>query len=277
MSITAALAAISPPTRRLSELDPTSVAKQLTLLEHNHFRKIKIDEFFMQSWSKKKDGGVGANAASKSRLVTFINWFNRVAYGIATEVVKLTVLKERVVMLKRLIFVAEICVKWNNFNTAFEIVAGLNLGPVSRLAKTWKAMPAKYMDAWNKLNRIVSSESSYRTYRQLIAQIKEQGASIPVLPYLGVNLSDLTFTEDGNPTYVTNDECSPGELIKIINFSKFKMISKLLSGILKFQSGQYDFEYDEHVQRWLRTEWEAASSKELYEMSLLCEPRIVST
>ncbi|KAJ3238683.1 hypothetical protein HDU78_003363 [Chytriomyces hyalinus] len=278
MSITAALAAISPPTRRLSELDPTSVAKQLTLLEHNHFRKIKIDEFFMQSWSKKKDGGVGVNAASKSRLVTFINWFNRVAYGIATEVVKLTVLKERVVMLKRLIFVAEICVKWNNFNTAFEIVAGLNLGPVSRLAKTWKALPAKYMDAWNKLNRIVSSESSYRTYRQLIAQIKEQGASIPVLPYLGVNLSDLTFTEDGNPTYVTNDECSsPGELIKIINFSKFKMISKLLSAILKFQSGQYDFEYDEHVQRWLRTEWEAASSKELYEMSLLCEPRIVST
>ncbi|KAI9328809.1 ras guanine nucleotide exchange factor domain-containing protein [Obelidium mucronatum] len=276
LSIAAALNEMEPPLappKKFSEFDPTLVAKQITLLEHSHFRKIKIDEFYGQAWAKKKAGSGSAAAAGKSRLVAFINWFNRVAYGVATEVVKPQVIKERVTMLKRFIFIAELCVKWNNYNTAFEIVAGLNLGPVSRLAKTWKALPTKYVDVWNKLNKIVSSESSYRAYRQLMNQFNQFSPGAAVLPYLGVNLSDLTFTEDGNPSY-NSDDPATGE--RIINFSKFRMISKILGGILKSQVGQYDFVFDDDVQRWLKNEWEAASSKELYDMSLLCEPRAAS-
>ncbi|KAJ3060861.1 hypothetical protein HDU98_003173 [Podochytrium sp. JEL0797] len=259
--------------RKLSDLDPTIVAKQLTLLEHNHFRKIHIEEFYAQSWSKKKPTTGSSNSLfSKSRLVAFINWFNRVAYGVATEVLKLQVLKERVTMLKRLIFIAELCGKWHNYNTLFEIVAGLNLGPISRLSKTWKALPAKYLEIWTKLNKIASSESSYRTYRHLISQLKQSSSSgTPVLPYLGVNLSDLTFTEDGNSSSTTDD--TSGE--KLVNFSKFRMIAKLLTGVLGCQAGKYEFEYDDTVQRWLRSEWEAVSSKQLYELSLVCEPRAV--
>ncbi|KAJ3289543.1 hypothetical protein HDU79_003983 [Rhizoclosmatium sp. JEL0117] len=253
--------------KRLSDLDPVSLAKQLTLLEHTYFRKIKIDEFYAQSWAKSK------KPSSNSRLLTLINWFNRVAYGVATEIVKQSVLKDRVIVLKRLISIADHCVKWNNFNTAFEIVAGLNLGPVSRLAKTWKALPVKYVDMWEKLSKVVSSEGSYRTYRQLISQQQSLDSPGPVLPYLGVNLSDLTFTEDGNPTHVF-DEASKEQ---VINFSKFRMISKLLNGIIKSQVGQFDFEHDEVANRWIRQEWEALSSKELYEMSLVCEPRVVAS
>ncbi|ORY50306.1 ras GEF [Rhizoclosmatium globosum] len=241
----------SQPKKRLSDLDPVSLAKQLTLLEHTYFRKIKIDEFYAQSWAKSK------KPSSSSRLLTLINWFNRVAYGVATEIVKQSVLKDRVIVLKRLISIADHCVKWNNFNTAFEIVAGLNLGPVSRLAKTWKALPVKYVDMWEKLSKVVSSEGSYRTYRQLISQQQSLDTPGPVLPYLGVNLSDLTFTEDGNPTHVF-DEASKEQ---VINFSKFRMISKLLNGIIKSQTGQFDFEHDEVANRWIRQEWEALSSK----------------
>lgn len=135
------------------DVDPDELARQLTVLEHELFRSISLHEFYCQAWSHKTSKNKLA-----PNLVKFIRYFNHVATGAASEVVRQTNIKARVSVLKKFIYVAHTCIKWANYNTCFEIVAGLNLGPITRLKRTWKALPKKYWDVWNELNQIVSSE-----------------------------------------------------------------------------------------------------------------------
>lgn len=275
----------------LAEYDPDIVAQQLTLLEHTQFKRIRAPEFFFQGWNDRQFKELTA-----PNLVVLISWFNRVAYGVATEVVLGAKLKQRVTTLKRFIYIAQLCFRWNNFNTLYEIVAGLNLGPVTRLKKTWKALPKKYWDVWNQLNAVVSNESmylvfiigcshctqslflltlgSYRTYRISLRTITAKSSTSPILPYLGVNLSDLTFAEDGNPTYL--QPTSSTASLPIVNFTKFQLISHLVNSATQLQRGEYTFPIDETVQNFLRNDWLVLDDAELYEASKIVEPRLPS-
>ncbi|KAJ3103709.1 RasGEF [Phlyctochytrium bullatum] len=278
ISLSLALSMLEPPTINMSDLDPTVIAQQLTLMEHNQFRRIKIEEFYCQAWNQQPSSG--GKTQIRSRLGSLIGWFNRVAYAVASEVVLAYKIKDRVSVLKRFIFIAHLCLKWNNFNTVFEIVAGLNLGAITRLKKTWKALPSKYWDVWNTLNRTVSDEGSYRVYRQAITALKDRKPDVPILPYLGVNLKDLTFAEDGNPTYIAPADVAVALRVpqnaadKYINFTKFRLISKLLENIMASQKGQYDFKADDKVQGFLKDDWVALETADLYEHSRQCEPRV---
>ena len=95
---------------------------------------------------------------------------------------------------------------------------------------------------------------------------------IPILPYIGVNLTDLTFTEDGNPTFIP----SSTETNKIVNYAKFHLISQSLSTILLLQkSPKFDtmFKVDERAKDWIENCWPVFSEKNLYEISKMVEPR----
>jgi hypothetical protein len=125
-----------------------------------------------------------------------------------------------------------------------------------------------------------------------------------MVPYLGVNLSDLTFTEDGNDTY-TADIISTPELKKIhrkssfttstevfepplppnfqivqlgmINFTKFKLISQLLTNIQVLQKAPlYQFPKNDAVEDWLLNSFVPLEEGVMYTLSKQCEPRIAS-
>jgi len=101
-----------------------------------------------------------------------------------------------------------------------------------------------------------------------VKNIKEKAGESPIMPYLGVNLSDLTFTEDGNPTYVP----SGIEGVTAINFSKFRLVSKILANILLFQKMPYDFKIEPKTYAWLRKGIPTCDDNEMYELSKQCEP-----
>ncbi|KAI9347440.1 ras guanine nucleotide exchange factor domain-containing protein, partial [Zopfochytrium polystomum] len=331
-------AATAPAVLSIADIDVNLLAQQLTLIEHAQFRRIRLGEFFEQDWLRHAESSAAELSGEEpSRLVSLIGWFNRVAYSLATMVLSQPKLGDRITVLKKLIRTGAECLKMNNFNTTFEIVAGLNLSPVTRLKKTvggltvisgildlttlktpsippsfsygrflfsqWKNLPSKYHEIWAQLNKIAASEGSYKTYRGLIQPLQQRPPGTAMLPYLGVNLKDLTFTEDGNPTFLdaavgaepfpssaaqtgfssssSSSSSSPTSSssthhcpsMPVINFSKFYMISVLFDGVLAAQQGSYGFPVDMAVQRWIKTGWPVLLDKELYEMSLECEPR----
>ena len=148
----------SPTTREkliiesILELDPSDLGQQLTIIEQKLFRNIQLHEFYCQAWTDK-------STTSKSpNIVRVVNWFNHIALGVASQVINHENIKNRVSVLKKFIITAHNCLGWCNFNTCFEIVAGLNLGPVSRLKQTWKLLPKKYHEVWKVLNQFVSNE-----------------------------------------------------------------------------------------------------------------------
>ena len=181
--------------------DPEQVFQQLTLYEHRKFKSVKLDEFFCQRWTDKETRNQTA-----PNITSFIQWFNKVAYGVASEIVMAHSLTSRVSTIKRWIHVAHLALKSRNFNLCFEIVSGLGLSPVLRLARTWRSVPRKYLDVYHNLVAVMNPEQNYRVYRACIRNIQGAGSTTPVLPYLGINLTDLVFAEDGNSTLVTGPE-----------------------------------------------------------------------
>jgi len=63
---------------------------------------------------------------------------------------------------------------------------------------------------------MMDSKLNYKKYRDALVQEAEH--KLPVVPYLGVYLRDLTFIDEGNPDYIDD----------LINFGKLLMIGEVM-------------------------------------------------
>jgi len=104
----------------------------------------------------------------------------------------------------------------------------------------------------------MSPNSSYKNYRVTLAK-----ASLPILPYIGTYLSDLTFIDDGNPDYTKKN---------LINFQKRELVYSVISDIERCKQTSYTFPRVEPIYTLL-VELPTCTDKDLYQLSLAYEPR----
>jgi protein-tyrosine phosphatase len=133
------------------------------------------------------------------------------------------------------------CMQQRNYHTAMAIVAGFNASHISRL---------KYLNTDKKMNALLSShvatldpQGSFKNYRGLVAENKDEA----LVPYLGVSLSDLTFSEDGNPGTrpVVNPE---GGIDVIQNVEKLTLIGKLIHNVTSVSQQSKNYTYLKKVE-----------------------------
>lgn len=151
--------------------------------------------------------------------------------------------------------------KINNFNSLTAISAGLNNSAVHRLKFTMEDLPESYKQDWALVQEKMSTDNNSRTYRDLLHQ-----ATPPVMPYLGLYLTDITFIEDGNPDNIE----STGE--KLVNFRKRELVFRVIDEIQRYQQTPYKTEVDPSVLSAIQ-ELPFNGDDELYALSLQREPR----
>lgn len=208
----------------LLSLDPCEIARQLTLVEMDLFKRIRPLDLMYKSINQLR------NAPNLSRL---IERFNRVSYWVATEICMSRDVRVRAQVLKLFIRVAKYCFKWKNFNTTLQVVAALSMTCVQRLKQTWGLLAKKYRTEWRKLSVTFSAASNYLVYRRevlgrLTAEQEAPEAGEPgtepeitgAIPFIGMHLSDLVFIEEGNEGNVFSNG--------MINFSKMRYVGILL-------------------------------------------------
>ena len=76
-------------------------------------------------------------------------------------------------------------------------------------------------------------------------------------------MTDLIFTEDGNPTYLEDGR---------VNFGKQRLITKLINNVLQYQVLSYDFVISPLELSFTR-EFPFVEDTPLYSISLQREPR----
>lgn len=179
--------------KSILDIDEKMLAEQLTYAEAERFKSIKVEEFFHQRWNAPEAALIAPN------LVTSIDWFNRIAFGFAGLIVSSVHSKTRLNIIKQLILIAQELLSLGNFNGLYQIMAALNMSPVARLKKTWASLPKKYAEMWRELSTLLSNEENHVNYRKRLRASMESRKLI--IPYIGLALTDLTFAEDGNPTY----------------------------------------------------------------------------
>jgi hypothetical protein len=81
----------------------------------------------------------------------------------------------------KLITIAEFLFEMNNFHTLMAILSGMNETAVFRLKKTKSEIPQRYIESWQRMEKFMSGEQNYKTYREALDAIPHSHAHIPYL------------------------------------------------------------------------------------------------
>ncbi|RKP19797.1 ras GEF [Rozella allomycis CSF55] len=119
------------------------------------------------------------------------------------------------------------------------IVGVFQNATIARLKDTWKTLPPKQHQRLNFYVSLMSPKGNYKLYRE---DLKRSAG--PLVPYIGLYLTDLTFVEDGNPKFLDTEK-------KIYNFEKLALQAKLIFEIREYQSKVFDLQTNDAVQDWI--------------------------
>jgi hypothetical protein len=234
------------------DVDEEEIARQLTLIEFDTFRKIRTSELLLQAWNRPKFKHRAPN------VLSMIARFNAVSQWVGSQIVKQDKIRPRAKVMQKLILVADHLRKLNNFNTLMAFVAMFNTAAIFRLKHTKSELSPKATETLEELCKLMDTEGGSTVYRQTL-----ENTLPPAIPYLGIFLTDLTFAEDGNPdTYMG-----------LINFRKSRTLYSIISRIHGLQQKGYNLQPVYQIQSFLRDLAPRWSEKELYKRSLIIEPR----
>ncbi|KAJ3052714.1 hypothetical protein HK097_005806 [Rhizophlyctis rosea] len=241
------------------ELDPLEIARQLTIMESRVFLRIQPQELVGQEWTKK-ESRMSLNVKALMGLST------RITGWVACMIVSEVDVRRRYALLKHFVKIGERLVHLHNYNTLMAIMSALNSSTISRLKRTWEMMSSKQKGVLEQLRNATDHSRNYADYRAKLKRIPT-----PCLPFLGLYLTDLTFTEDGNPPFRNNN--------RLINFDKYIKICRIIQEVQRFQI-PYNLAEVHDLQDWLRNMIDGGpggngpvDAQELYRISLSLEPR----
>lgn len=244
---------------KITDLDYNEFARQLTVKEFGLYSQITQIECLDKSWNNKY-GSLGGFV----HIQKFISNSNDLTNFVSTEIISHNDIKKRVSIIKYFVNVAEKCRSLNNFSSMTAIISALYSSPIHRLKKTWKAVPEKTLTLMNKMNDLMNSTRNFSEYREHLRFIQDK----PCVPFLGVYLSDLTFTTNGNPDYLHGDH-------KLVNFAKRSKTVEIVREISRYQSLPYNLRKNDEYQDYMTYHLSNLMTiDEQYNRSLVIEPRV---
>mmetsp|Transcript_5456 Transcript_5456/g.16679 ORF Transcript_5456/g.16679 Transcript_5456/m.16679 type:complete len:1010 (+) Transcript_5456:72-3101(+) len=205
---------------RIPDLDWTQLYEQdlaaaLTLVESDIFCRISPKEVI--TWTT---GNKEVRAAQAKNILALVNHFNRVSQWVTTQICVQVDRAERVSTIRKFINLADQLCELNNLNGVMEVISGLSSSAVIRMLRTFDRLSPGIKARLEALKKLMSTDNNYGAYRERLAT-----SSPPLLPYIGIFFTDLTFISDGNPSIING----------LINFSKCDLIYKVMREIVDRQ------------------------------------------
>jgi len=179
---------------------------------------------------------------------------------VASAIVQETDFRKRVALVEHFIKIATCLRELNNFNGLLEIISGMHHSSVDRLRRTFESISDKHKKTLLDLKQLLSSDKSWAVYRETLRQ-----TSTPLIPYLGVYLSDLVFIETGNSDWWDGS-------VGLVNFKKCRFIAKVISEITNYQQMPYNLWPVQSI-RNLLLNLPILDDNKAHALSVQCEPR----
>lgn len=237
----------------LIDVHPEEFARQMVLVEHALFKSIPYKELLTNA----KAGKANPNVAN------MISYTNHLVNWMGTQILKQTDLRQRALVLARLITIAKFCIhSCQNYNGAMEVLSTLRSSPVFRLKHTWNMLPDAAWDDYEWLEDLFESDNNYARYRKALSN-----AVPPCVPYLGRYLSEILFLNEIHPDYLTQ---GPPPLI---NFAKMYQVAEVLHHLQRYQKSPFCLTGSPVIQKLFLLKRGVMNEKDLYKVSLEREPR----
>uniref|UniRef100_A0A0B7A706 Ras-GEF domain-containing protein n=1 Tax=Arion vulgaris TaxID=1028688 RepID=A0A0B7A706_9EUPU len=228
---------------------PLLLAQQLTHIELERLSMIGSEEF-VQAFSKERVPSDVINyqdMKATHNLESYVQWFNRLSYLVATEITSHIKKKNRVKMVEYFIDVAKECINIGNFNSLMAIIAGMNLSPITRLKKMWSKVNR---DKLKILEHQMDPSNNFGSYRSCLkaAMWRSQGAAEErekiVIPFFSLFVKDLYFLNEG---------CSSKKEDGSVNFHKCWQMAKQISDLITWQQVECPFGKSPTVIKYILT------------------------
>lgn len=243
--------------RTLMDFTVHELAQQMTLLQHRALCDVRIPE--MLAWRAKQD-----KVASAS-VVAMCDLSNRMTLWTASQIIQPQNAADRAKVFTRIVEIADQLRKQNDFASLFALCAGASLSCVTRLAATMAQVRVGVQELFTRICTISKVDKSYKNYRELLGQTRP-----PVVPYLGIHLTDLTFTEGFNKNMAP---CPDGCGASVINFRKYLILFSICAPIIRAQEVSYDITPNTDILALFQN-FSHLTEDTLHELSLYAEPRL---
>ncbi|KYQ92724.1 Ras guanine nucleotide exchange factor [Tieghemostelium lacteum] len=238
-------------------LHSREIADQLTLLDFDTYRSIRDFELLNQAWSRPEVSTPNVNA--------MVNRFNSMSAFVSWAILNEIDIKLRAKMLSKMIKICSALKQRNNFNGLIACLSGLTVSSVFRLVHTRSLISKDSQKEFEQLSKFLEAHKSHKYYREII-----HTTSPPLIPYLGVYLTDLTFIEDGNKD----------EINGLINIKKRELTYSTILEIQQYQQQSYDIKPNRKLIDFLNELPQIIDKKafedKLYEQSLKIEPKNIT-
>ncbi|ELP88079.1 guanine nucleotide exchange factor, putative [Entamoeba invadens IP1] len=211
------------------DIPPVTFAKQITLISSQYFRGIELFELFLWNTSKEK-----CQALSKC-----VKTFNELQTFFSNLVLSEFDLKKRIRIIEHIVDIAYESYLIQNFDVVVCVTTLFSTSAIHRLKKTFEGLKTRSQEIVQKLEFFASPENNWSSYRKRLDEAKHT----PCVPYIGLFLSDMLFTNDGNKTQTAD---------KLINFVKCQKLSAIAQNVSTFQQRLYCFKQDEMISGFIK-------------------------
>jgi hypothetical protein len=217
----------------VSDFKIQELARQFTKASHDMFRLVQANEVKSKAWTAPDAvGHLPALLAISSRLTQWV----------ASEILMTKAFDLRVVTLRKMISLGKYMLALNNYNGMFAILDGLSLPAVSRLARSWAALPPKSLATMERLRALANPANDCECYRRTVKE-----AAKPAFPHVGLALADIGFVEDSGA-----DLLGPGERgEELVNYKKLRLLAQIYMNLQSYQKIPYELLEIEPIQDYL--------------------------
>ncbi|KAL3988338.1 G-protein coupled receptor [Sarotherodon galilaeus] len=195
------------------------LAYQMTMFDWELFSCVHEHELLYHTFGRQSFKRTTAN------LDLFLRRFNQVQLWVVTEVCLCGQLSKRVQLLKKFIKIAAHCREFKNLNSFFAIIMGMSNPAVSRLSQTWEKLPTKFKKFYAEFENMMDPSRNHRSYRLTVTKLEP-----PIIPFVPLLLKDMTFTHEGNKTFIDN----------MVNFEKMRIIANTIRQVRHCRSQPFN-------------------------------------